>query len=166
MIVALPGLFSYLFFFFFFFFNIERCYELKLDIFVFLLTVTRRFLCCSSFFVCAFVVSYVAFVLYLFVPNLYFLWCFGKAVLTDCNIFWLYSSVFFFSCIKKSSTDKMLIGDYKKDLYWNICFALFPMSHLKHSFKQYNSHDYYYYYQHDSENKYNTLNIYYTKLRN
>ena len=35
-----------------------------------LLTVTSRFLCCSSS--CAFVVSYVAFGLSLFVPNLFF----------------------------------------------------------------------------------------------
>ena len=119
-----------------------------------------------QFFFCLCVCGFICGIfLYLFVPNLYFLWCFGKAVLTDCNIFWLSSSVFF-SCIKKSSTDKMLIGDYKQDLYWNMCFALFPMSPLKHSFKQYNSHDYYYYYQHDSGNKYNTLNMHYTKLRN
>ena len=46
---------------------------------VFLLTVPRRFLCCS-FFVCVSTVSYVAFVLSLFVPHLSFFWCLGNAV--------------------------------------------------------------------------------------
>ena len=40
------------------------------------------------FFVCASVVSYVAFVLSLFVPHLSFFWNLGKAGLPDCSVFW------------------------------------------------------------------------------
>ena len=39
-------------------------------------------------------VSYVAFVLSLFVPHLSFFWCLRKAVLRDCGIPWLSSNTF------------------------------------------------------------------------
>ena len=39
------------------------------------------------FFVCASVISYVAFVLSLFVPQLFFCWFLGRALLRDCDIF-------------------------------------------------------------------------------
>ena len=41
----------------------------------------------TVFFLCASVVSYVVFVLSLFVPHLSFLWCHGRAVLRDCGMF-------------------------------------------------------------------------------
>ena len=40
------------------------------------------------------VVSYVAFVLSLFVPHLSFFWCLGKTVLRDCGIYWTLSFIF------------------------------------------------------------------------
>ena len=43
------------------------------------------------FFVCASVVSYVAFALSLCASHLSFFWCLGKAVLRDCSIFWVSS---------------------------------------------------------------------------
>ena len=39
------------------------------------------------FFVCASMVLNVAFVLFLFVPHLSFVWCLGRTVLRDCCIF-------------------------------------------------------------------------------
>ena len=46
------------------------------------------------FFVCASVVSYVAFVLSLFVSHLSFIWCLGRAVLRDCGVSWVSSLIF------------------------------------------------------------------------
>ena len=43
---------------------------------------------------CAFVVSYVAFVLSLFVPHLSFFWCLGRAMVCDCGISWVSSHIF------------------------------------------------------------------------
>ena len=48
-----------------------------------------------QFFVCVSVVSYVSFVLSLFVPHLSFFWCLEKAVLPDCGISWISSLIFF-----------------------------------------------------------------------
>ena len=39
------------------------------------------------------VVSYVAFVLYLFVSHLSYFWCLGTDVLYDCGIFWVSSLI-------------------------------------------------------------------------
>ena len=47
----------------------------------FILTVPRRFFCCSSS-----LFSNVAFVLSLFVPYVSFFWCLGKAVLRKCEL--------------------------------------------------------------------------------
>ena len=53
----------------------------------FLPTVPRQFFCCSSsFFVCAFAVSYLAYMLSLSVPHLLFPWYIGRAVLRNCGI--------------------------------------------------------------------------------
>ena len=93
MIVALPGLFSYLF----------SASELRV-----------RFCSCKTglnpsgfptdrskvvallhfYFVCASVVSYVTFVLSLFVPRLSFFWCLGRAVHSECGISWVSSLMF------------------------------------------------------------------------
>ena len=61
---------------------------------VFLLNVPRRFLCCSSFFLCSSVISCVA-CLVSFVPHLSFLWCLRKTELRDCGIFWVFSLICF-----------------------------------------------------------------------
>ena len=58
-------------------------------------------------FVCAYVVSYEAFVLSLFVPHISFFWYLVSAVLCECGIFWVsFTYIFFnigikhvFSCI-------------------------------------------------------------------
>ena len=47
---------------------------------------------------CALIVSYMAFVLSLFVPYLSFFWCLGKAVLRDYGISWV-SSLIFLHCL-------------------------------------------------------------------
>ena len=47
------------------------------------------------FIVCTSLVSYVAFVLSLFVPHLAFVWCLGRAVLHDSAISWISPLVFF-----------------------------------------------------------------------
>ena len=47
------------------------------------------------FFVSAYVVSNVAFVLSLFVPRLFLFWCLGRAVLHDCSISRVSSLIFF-----------------------------------------------------------------------
>ena len=52
------------------------------------------------FFVCASVVSYVAFVLSLFVPHLSFLCCLGRAAPRDCGISWVSSLIFFIKYIQ------------------------------------------------------------------
>ena len=44
----------------------------------------------SFFFVCTSVVSYVAFLLSLFVHHISFFWCLGRTVLRDCGISWVY----------------------------------------------------------------------------
>ena len=44
-----------------------------------------------QFFIFVSLISYVAFVVPLFVPNLSFLWCLGRAVLRNCVIFWVSS---------------------------------------------------------------------------
>ena len=62
---------------------------------VFLLIDPRRFFCCSFFFFfflfffCASVVSYLVFVLSLFIPHLSFFWYLRMAVLRDCGISWV-----------------------------------------------------------------------------
>ena len=53
------------------------------------------------FSVCASVISYVAFVLSLFVPYVSFLWCLGEAVLRDCGI----SAKFSLLCRRKYETE-------------------------------------------------------------
>ena len=50
---------------------------------IFLLTVPRRLLCV---FVSASVVSYVAFVLSLFMSHLSYFWCLGRVLLCDCGV--------------------------------------------------------------------------------
>ena len=47
----------------------------------------------------AFVISYVTFVVSLFVPHRSFLWCLGRAVFRDWGIFWISSLIF---CLYKS----------------------------------------------------------------
>ena len=47
------------------------------------------------FFVCTSVISYVAFVVSLFVPHLSFLWCLGSTVLRDYDISWISSLIFY-----------------------------------------------------------------------
>ena len=49
--------------------------------------------CLVFFCLCASVVSYVAFVLSLFVPHLSFFWCLGRDVFRDCGISWVYSHI-------------------------------------------------------------------------
>ena len=56
------------------------------------MTVLRRFL--LQFFVLASVVSYVTFVLSLFVSHLAFFWCLRKAVLRGCGISWVSALIF------------------------------------------------------------------------
>ena len=46
------------------------------------------------FLACASVVSYVVFVLSLYVPHLSFFWCLGKAILPGCVIFLISSLIF------------------------------------------------------------------------
>ena len=46
-------------------------------------------------FVCAYVVSYEAFVLSLFVPHISFFWYLVSAVLCECGIFWVSLLIFF-----------------------------------------------------------------------
>ena len=48
----------------------------------------------SFFLVCMSVVSYLEFVLSLFVPHLSFFWCLGKTVFRDCGIILVSSLVF------------------------------------------------------------------------
>ena len=62
-----------------------------------------------QFFVCASVVSCVAFVLSLFIPRLSFFWCLGKAVLRDCSISWV-SSLIFVYCDVSLMRQRTLYG--------------------------------------------------------
>ena len=45
------------------------------------------------FFVCASVVSHMAFDVSLFVPHISLLWCLGRVVLRDCGSSWIFSHI-------------------------------------------------------------------------
>ena len=83
MIVALPGRFSYLFF--------HCIYVLRFR--------SKAVPMLRFFYVCASVVSYVAFILSLFVPHLSFLWYLevDELLLRDCGISGVSSYIFFYS---------------------------------------------------------------------
>ena len=65
------------------------------------------------------VVSYVAFVLSLFVPHLFFFWCLGMAVLPDSGISWVSTYIFAFTrflCMRCCNTSKALLYRCKDSL--------------------------------------------------
>ena len=53
---------------------------------------------CFAVFVCASVISYVAFVMSLFVPLLSSLWCLRKVAFQDCGISWAFTYIFICYC--------------------------------------------------------------------
>ena len=48
-----------------------------------------------QFFFWVLVVSYVTFVVSLFLPHLFYFWCLGRAMLCNCGISWVSSLIFF-----------------------------------------------------------------------
>ena len=75
---------------------------------VVLLTVLRRFLCCSSClcvsgFICGVCVD-------ILVPHLFFFWCLENAVLHDCGISWVSFLSIFIKKKKRKITGKVIIG--------------------------------------------------------
>ena len=89
------------------------------------------------FFVCASVVSYVALVLSLFEPHLFFFWCLGRAVLRDWGISWISSHICFvlLSVITKTclyKIDPLKPHFYIVKLGFTGVYIIFLISSQKH----------------------------------